>query len=58
MTGISSMAPNASAPSIASTKIQARPNDVEHLSFTVPSARYYFQCDVHPTLMTGFLTAR
>jgi plastocyanin len=49
--------PNASSPSIASTKIQAGPNDEEHVSFTVPSepGRYYFQCDVHPTLMNGFL---
>jgi plastocyanin len=30
------------------------------VSFTVPSkpGRYYFQCDVHPSLMTGFLIAR
>jgi outer membrane protein assembly factor BamB/plastocyanin len=49
--------PNASAPSIASTKIQAGPNDAQNVSFTVPSnpGRYYFQCDVHPTLMNGFL---
>jgi plastocyanin len=48
---------NASAPSIASTKIQAGPNDAQDVSFTVPSkpGRYYFQCDVHPTLMNGFL---
>jgi plastocyanin len=27
------------------------------VSFAVPSSpgRYFFQCDVHPTLMTGFL---
>jgi outer membrane protein assembly factor BamB len=52
--------PNASAPSIVSTKIQAGPDDVQHVSFTVPSkpGRYYFQCDVHPSLMTGFLIAR
>ena len=51
--------PNASAPSIVSTKIQAGPNDVQHVSFTVPSdpGRYYFQCDVHPSLMNGFLIA-
>jgi len=29
--------PNALVPSIASAKIQACPNDVEHVSFTVPS---------------------
>ena len=29
--------PNASAPSIDSAKIQAGPNDVEHVSFTLPS---------------------
>jgi plastocyanin len=51
--------PNASAPSIVSTKIEAGPNDVQHVSFTVPSepGRYYFQCDVNPTLMNGFLIA-
>jgi alcohol dehydrogenase (cytochrome c) len=48
---------NASTPSIASTSIKAGPNDVESVSFAVPSTpgRYFFQCDVHPTLMTGFL---
>ncbi|HET9848586.1 MAG TPA: PQQ-binding-like beta-propeller repeat protein [Candidatus Dormibacteraeota bacterium] len=48
---------NASSPSIASTGIKAGPNDVESVSFTVPSTpgRYFFQCDVHPTLMTGYL---
>jgi outer membrane protein assembly factor BamB/plastocyanin len=48
---------NASSPSIVSTKIQAGPNDAQNVSFTVPSkpGRYYFQCDVHPTLMNGFL---
>jgi outer membrane protein assembly factor BamB len=52
--------PSASAPSIVSTKIQAGPNDVEQVSFTVPSkpGQYYFQCDVHPSIMTGFLIAR
>jgi plastocyanin len=48
---------NASSPSIVSTKIQAGPNEAQNVSFTVPSnpGRYYFQCDVHPTLMNGFL---
>jgi len=51
---------SAMAPSIVSTKIQAGPDDVEQVSFTVPSkpGRYYFQCDVHPSLMTGFLIVR
>jgi plastocyanin len=48
---------NASSPSIASTSIKAGPKDVESVSFAVPSTpgRYFFQCDVHPTLMTGYL---
>ena len=48
---------DASAASIASTGIKAGPNDVETVSFAVPSTpgRYFFQCDVHPTLMTGYL---
>jgi outer membrane protein assembly factor BamB len=46
-----------SSASIAATSIKAGPNDVETVSFTVPSTpgRYFFRCDVHPTLMTGFL---
>jgi alcohol dehydrogenase (cytochrome c) len=48
---------SASAASIASTSIKAGPNDVENVAFAVPSkpGRYFFQCDVHPTLMTGYL---
>ena len=46
--------PNASAPSIVSTKIEAGPDDVQHVS---NPGRYYFQCDVHPSLMSGFLIA-
>ena len=51
---------DASAASIASTGIKAGPNDVETVSFAVPSTpgRYFFRCDVHPTLMTGFLVVR
>src|SRR2546430_1559069 len=51
---------DASAASIASTGIKAGPNDVETVSFAVPSTpgRYFFGCDVHPTLMTGFLVVR
>jgi plastocyanin len=46
-----------SSPTIATTAIKAGPKDVESVSFAVPSTpgRYFFQCDVHPTLMTGFL---
>jgi glucose dehydrogenase/plastocyanin len=52
--------PDASAPSIVSTPVMAGPNDVQRASFTVPSkpGRYYFQCDVHPTLMNGFLVVK
>jgi outer membrane protein assembly factor BamB len=48
---------SASSMSIASTSIKAGPNDAETVSFAVPSTpgRYFFQCDVHPTLMTGYL---
>jgi outer membrane protein assembly factor BamB len=48
---------DASAMSIATTAIKAGPHDVETVSFAVPSTpgRYFFHCDVHPTLMTGFL---
>jgi glucose dehydrogenase/plastocyanin len=51
---------DASAPSIASTPVMAGPNDVQHVAFAVPSkaGRYYFQCDVHPTLMNGFLVVK
>jgi len=51
---------DASAASIASTGIKGGPNDVETVSFAVPSTpgRYFFRCDVHPTLMTGFLVVR
>jgi outer membrane protein assembly factor BamB/plastocyanin len=51
---------SASAPSIVSTQIKAGPNDVQHVSFDVPRkpGRYYFQCDVHPTLMNGFLVVK
>jgi outer membrane protein assembly factor BamB len=51
---------SASASSIAGTPVKAGPNDVERVSFTVPSkpGRYYFQCDVHPALMNGFLVVK
>ncbi len=51
---------SAMAPTIVRTKIQAGPNDVQRVSFTVPSkpGQYYFQCDVHPALMNGFLIAK
>jgi plastocyanin len=44
---------------ITKTPIQSGPNSVERTTFTVPSkpGRYYFQCDVHPTVMNGFLVA-
>jgi plastocyanin len=48
---------SASSMSVASTSIKAGPNDVETVSFAAPSTpgRYFFHCDVHPTLMTGYL---
>ena len=52
--------PDASAPTIVRTPIKAGPDDVQHASFTVPSkpGRYYFQCDVHPSFMNGFLVVK
>jgi glucose dehydrogenase/plastocyanin len=51
---------DASAPTIASTPVGPGPDDVQRVSFTVPRkpGRYYFQCDVHPSLMTGFLVVK
>jgi glucose dehydrogenase/plastocyanin len=52
--------PDASATSIISTQVKAGPNDVQRASFTVPQkpGRYYFQCDVHPSFMNGFLVVK
>jgi glucose dehydrogenase/plastocyanin len=47
---------DASAPSLGKTAIVTGPNAVESVSFTPPGpGSYWFQCDVHPTLMTGHL---
>src|SRR3954451_8682527 len=50
---------DATAPSLASTKVATGP-DVQNVSFTTPSTpgTYFFQCDVHPEIMTGTLVVR
>ncbi len=49
--------PNASAASLAETPIKTGPGDVETVQFTAPTqpGSYYYQCDIHPTVMTGHL---
>jgi plastocyanin len=49
--------PDANAPSIAQTPIKSGPGDVETVQFTAPPqpGSYFYQCDVHPTMMTGHL---
>lgn len=51
---------DASAPSLAQTQIKTGPNDTETVSFTAPTqaGKYYFQCDVHPAQMNGFLVVQ
>jgi outer membrane protein assembly factor BamB len=51
--------PDASAPSLATTKVATGP-DVQKISFTTPSkpGTYFFQCDVHPEIMTGTLVVK
>ena len=58
MTGISSM-PERVGAFERQHQDPGRPNDVEHVSFTVPSkpGRYYFSA-MCTTLINGFLTAR
>jgi len=52
--------PDASAATIATTKLKTGPHDIEQVSFTVPAkpGRYYFQCDSHPTIMNGYLVVK
>jgi len=47
------------APSLAATKVATGP-DVQKVSFTTPTkpGRYFFQCDVHPEIMTGSLVVK
>jgi len=47
---------DATAPSLAATQVATGP-DVQKVSFTAPSkpGSYFFQCDVHPDIMTGTL---
>jgi len=49
--------PDANAPSIAQTPIKSGPGDVATVQFTAPPqpGSYFYQCDVHPTMMTGHL---
>src|SRR3954447_428700 len=50
---------DATAPSLAATKVTTGP-DVQKVSFTTPTkpGRYFFQCDVHPEIMTGSLVVK
>jgi len=45
------------APTLAKTAIITGPNASTSITFTAPTkpGRYYFQCDVHPTMMNGSL---
>ena len=45
------------APTLAKTAIITGPNASTSITFTAPKkpGRYYFQCDVHPTMMNGYL---
>ncbi len=47
--------PDAKSPSLAATKLGK--NDSQTITFTAPSTpgKYFFHCDAHPTIMTGFL---
>jgi outer membrane protein assembly factor BamB len=49
--------PDANAPSIVETPEKSGPGDVETVQFTAPTqaGSYFYQCDVHPTVMTGHL---
>ena len=48
---------SSSAPTLAKTAIITGPNATTSVTFTAPTkpGRYYFQCDVHPTMMNGYL---
>jgi len=50
---------DATAPSLAATKVATGP-DVQKVSFTAPTkpGTYFFQCDVHPEIMTGSLVVK
>ena len=49
--------PDANSPSLAQTPIKSGPGDVESVQFIAPAQQgsYFYQCDVHPTMMTGRL---
>jgi plastocyanin len=49
--------PDSTAPSLGKTEVKSGPNDVQSVTFTVPSTPgdYYFWCDVHTTSMQGML---
>ena len=51
---------DASGKTLATTDVKAGPNDVETVTFSAPTTpgRYYYQCDVHPTQMNGFLVVQ
>jgi plastocyanin len=49
--------PDTTGASIAQTPVNTGPGNVSTVQFTAPTqpGSYYFQCDIHPTIMTGQL---
>jgi cytochrome c oxidase subunit II len=49
--------PDAGAPRIAATEVEAGPDNLQSVTFTTPEepGEYFFHCDVHPVQMIGAL---